>query len=93
MRNSTVTGKDPRIQTCGPSLLQNHDMSVHHEGELVIFRVKNVEMKMDYPTALTLARMLFAHGKQAKKFAGDFSLTTRSIAVLTDAEQHERKNW
>lgn len=93
MKLSTTTGKDARIQTCGPSLLKHQNFRVHHEHELVFVNFKGVEIKMDYPTALKLAQMIYGHAKQAKKFAGDYSKRVDAIGVLTDAEQHERLNF
>lgn len=83
----------PKIQTCGPALLKRHQMQVHHEGELVTIKIREVELKMDYPSAIKLAQMIYAHGKQAKKFAGDYRKQIDAIGVLTDAEQHERLNF
>ena len=84
---------DSKVQTITPSLLESLKMEVGHLGQQVYFKVGNHEFKMDYPSALKLSILLRAHGKQAKKFAGDFSRNLEGCAVLTDAEQNYKRGW
>jgi hypothetical protein len=83
----------PKIQTIGQSVLERTLFKVRHEGQEVVLVIGNHEVRMDYPTALNVAHMLRAHGRQAKKFAGDYSRKFEVGGVLTDLEQHERLNF
>lgn len=68
------------------NLLQKQRIEVATEGELVVFRVGNSEMKMDYETAIQLSTWMRVRGKQAKRNAGDVSRRWSVIGQLTAVE-------
>ena len=90
---ATAPRQKKEIQTVGESILQQTLFKVRHEGQEVVLTIGSSEIRMDYPTALNVAHMLRDHGKQAKKFAGDFSVQFEVGGILTDLEQHERLNF
>lgn len=65
------------------NLMQQHRISVDCEGDLVVMRLGNVEVKLPYETALTLSQWLRVRGKEAKRFAGDTSHQFRVLGTLT----------
>lgn len=71
------------------SLLQKQKISVDCEGELVVFKVGNVEMKLDHETAIQLSTWLRVRGKEAKRIAGDTSRHWSVIGNLTAVEGGE----
>ncbi len=93
MKTTQRERKDPRIQTIGPTILPSQGIEVRHEGTLVILKIGNAELKMDYPTAFTISDMLRGHGKQAKKFNGDARRHWGGFSVMTDAEENARRNF
>lgn len=72
------------------NLLQKQRLAVSTEGPLVVLRVGNVEIKMEYETAIQLSTWLRVRGKQAKRFAGDDSRRWHIIGNLTAVEAGER---
>lgn len=66
-------------------LMQKHRIAVESEGELVVMRLGNVEVKLPYQTAFTLSQWLRVRAKEAKRRAGDTSMTFRLLGTLRDA--------
>lgn len=64
------------------SLLSRQRISVHSEGELVVLRVGNADIRMPYETAIQLSTWLRVRGKEAKRLAGDTSRHWSIIGVL-----------
>jgi hypothetical protein len=52
------------------SLLQKERIEVATEGELVVLRIGNSEMKMDHATAIQLSTWMRVRGKEAQRNAG-----------------------
>lgn len=52
-------------------LLKPQKIEVSTEGELVVLKIGNATMKMDYETALQLSTWMRVRGKEAKRVAGD----------------------
>jgi len=92
-QGSILTRKDPRIQTIAPTVLQKQDIAIWHEGELVKLQVGTGVLTFDYPTAFKVTGLLRYHAKQAKGFAGDGSKNWSTFAVLTDAEENDKRGW
>lgn len=67
-------------------MLTNQQVSVHNEGELVVLRLGNVEIKMEYDTAIKLSTWLRVKGKKAKTLAGDTSRHWTIIGQLQEVE-------
>lgn len=67
------------------ALLREHRIAVDAEGDLVVLRIGNVEMKMPYETALKLSQWLRIRAKQAKATAGDTARHWSAVGILTDA--------
>jgi hypothetical protein len=65
-------------------LLKPQRISVATEGELVVFKVGNTEMKMPYDVAIQLSTWLRIRGKEAKRNAGDTATHWSVIGNLTD---------
>lgn len=72
------------------SLLARQRLAVSAEGPLVTLKAGNVEIKMEYETAIQLSTWLRVRGKEAKRFAGDDSRRWHIIGNLTAVEAGER---
>jgi hypothetical protein len=72
------------------SLLRQQQTSVRLEGELVVLRFGNVEIKMEGETAIQLSTWLRVKGKHAKRIAGDTSRHWTVIGNLKAVEAGER---
>lgn len=72
------------------AVLKPEIVGVRHEGELVVLKFGNTEIKMHYTHALQLSGWLRVHGKAAKRLAGDHSVNWAVRANLTAAENGER---
>ncbi len=73
------------------AILQKTQYKVWAEGSTVTVQFGNVPITMDYKTALELAQFLRVTGRQAKANAGDRSVTIRTLGLLTDAEEDEKR--
>lgn len=74
------------------NLLQKQRIEVKTEGELVVLKIGNAEMKMDYETAIQVSTWLRVRGKEAKRIAGDDSRRWSIIGNL-DAVQGGERPW
>jgi hypothetical protein len=66
------------------ALLKKQRIEVATEGELVVFRIGNAEMKMDHATALQISTWMRIRGKEAQRNAGavaHWSITGNLAAV------------
>ena len=63
---------------------------VLQQNDQVVLRIGNADITMAYEDAIVLGQKLRYRGKQAKAFAGDISRHWSVIAVLGDAETHEK---
>ncbi len=73
-----------------PDLLQKQRIDVHCDGQLVVLRIGNAEMKMEHETAIQLSTWLRFHGKEAKRIAGDTRRHWSVIGNLSAVESGER---
>lgn len=71
-------------------LLKRQRLEVAAEGTLVVLKIGNAEMKMDYETAIQLSTWLRVRGKEAKRIAGDTSRHWSVIGNLTAVEDGHR---
>jgi len=71
-------------------LLQKQRIEVASEGTLVVLRIGNAELKMDYETAIQLSTWLRIRGKEAKNLAGDRSRHWSAVGNLAALEAGER---
>jgi len=71
-------------------LLRRQRVEVLTEGPLVVLKVGNAEMRMEYETAIQLSTWLRVRGKEAKRLAGDTSRHWSVIGNLAAVEQGER---
>lgn len=71
-------------------LLRKQRIEVRTEGQLVVLKVGNTEMKMEHDTAIQLSTWLRVRGKEAKRNAGDYSQHWSVIGNLTAVEHGER---
>jgi hypothetical protein len=72
------------------NLLQKQHLSVFTEGELVVLKVGNAELRMPYETAIQLSTWMRVRGKEAKRLAGDVSRHWTVIGKLEAVEAGER---
>lgn len=72
------------------TLLQRQRIEVKAEGELVVLKIGNAEMKMGYETAIQLSTWLRVRGKEAKRIAGDDSRRWSVIGNLEAVQAGER---
>lgn len=68
------------------SLLKPQQTTVTLEGELVVLRIGNTEIKMEGETAIQLSTWLRVRGKEAKRIAGDTSRHWTVIGRLDAVE-------
>lgn len=73
----------PAIHTV-PDLLTPQRLSVESQGETVIIRVGNSELKMHYEDALKISQWIRSRAKEAKRRAGDMSRHWSAIGILDD---------
>jgi hypothetical protein len=71
-------------------LLQRQRIEVRTEGQLVVLRVGNAELRMEHETAIQLSTWLRVRGKEAKRIAGDASRHWTGIGHLEAVEAGER---
>lgn len=71
-------------------LLQKQRIEVRAEGETVLLKIGNAEMRMDYEAAIQLSTWLRVRGKEAKRNAGDHSRRWMVIGNLAAVEAGER---
>ena len=72
------------------SLLKQQQTSVILDGELVVLKIGNLEIKMEGETAIQVSTWLRVRGKQAKRIAGDTSRHWTVIGNLKAVEAGER---
>ena len=68
------------------SLLRRERVAVASEGDLVVLTFGNVEIKLEYETALLLSQWIRMRAKEAKRFAGDGSTHWSIVGTLHDAQ-------
>lgn len=71
-------------------VLNRHNFKVDQEGDQVILRAGDVNIRMGYMIGIKLAFRLMFKSKKAKRWAGDTSKISEHIAELTDYEDDER---
>jgi hypothetical protein len=71
-------------------MLNKQKIQVCTEGQLVILKIGNTEIKMEYDTAIQLSTWLRVKGKEAKRFAGDDSRKWTIIGRLDTVLQGGR---
>jgi hypothetical protein len=71
-------------------MLNPNIVVVDHQGPLVTLKLGNVEIKMEYETAIQLSTWLRVHGKAAKRAAGDDSRKWQVIGNLEAVEAGDR---
>lgn len=70
-------------------LLKRQNVSVDHEGQLVVFKVGNATMKIPYDVAFQISTWMRYHAKIAKRIAGDTSRHWTIIGRLEAVENGE----
>lgn len=65
-------------------LLKPQRIEVYADGELVVLKIGNAELKMGYETALQLSTWMRVRAKEAKHLAGDTSRHWSVIGNLSD---------
>ena len=68
-----------------PSLLTQQNVSVEIEGELVVIKVGNSDLKMHYSDALQVSQWIRVRAKEAKHLAGDKSRHWSVVGTLHNA--------
>ena len=66
-------------------LLKKQKIVVTSEGEDVLMKLGNVEIRLRYETALLLSQWLRVRAKEAKRRAGDTGMHWGAIGTLHDA--------
>lgn len=69
------------------NLLKQERIAVGSEGDLVVINFGNVEIKLEYETALLLSQWVRVRAKEAKKRAGDVSRHWSCVGTLYDASR------
>lgn len=72
------------------SLAKPTQFGVRAEGEVVVLRIGNTDIRMDYETALTLSTWMRVRSKEAKRAAGDNSRKWSVVGKLSMIEAGER---
>lgn len=72
------------------NLLKQQQTTVSLEGELVVLKIGNTEIRMEGETAIQLSTWLRVRGKEAKRIAGDNSRHWTVIGRLDAVEAGER---
>ena len=67
-------------------LLKPQRIEVSTEGTLVVLKIGNAEMRMDYETAIQLSTWMRIRGKEAKRLAGDDRRHWSVVGNLTALE-------
>lgn len=83
--------RGPRSQEVG-GILQRYGWDVQQEGDRVLLKIGNAQIRMGYLVALRLGFRLMFRGRQAKRWAGDLSTGFDHNAELTDMESDIRKD-
>lgn len=65
-------------------MLNKQSVSVALDGQLVVLKIGNAEIKMEYETAIQLSTWLRVRGKEAKAIAGDHSRKWHIVGKLSD---------
>lgn len=65
-----------------PAVMRQENVSVESEGELVVMRFGNSELKMHYEDALKFSQWIRVRAKEAKRRAGDVSRHWSAIAII-----------
>lgn len=73
-------------------MLNKQQVQVQTQGEMVLLKIGNTEIKMEYETAIQLSTWLRVRGKEAKRIAGDDSRKWTVIGKL-DAIQAGERPW
>lgn len=68
------------------NLMARERIVVSSDGDLVVLKVGNVDMRFHYETALLLSQWLRVRAKEAKRRAGDVSRHWSAIGILHDAQ-------
>ncbi len=71
-------------------IAQKRKYGVKTVGTGVELDISGAQIVFDYETALRLSQMLRMAGKEAKRNAGDVSRHWNTIAMLGDAETHDK---
>jgi hypothetical protein len=72
------------------SLLNKQLVSVRNEGQIVVLKIGNSEMKMDHEAALQISTWMRVKAKEAKRLAGDNSRKWNVVGNLAAIEAGER---
>jgi ribosomal protein L6P/L9E len=75
--------KTPAIHV-KPSVYTPETVSVSSEGEIVVMKFGNTEVKMHYANALQFSQWVRLRAKEAKRRAGDTSRHWSAVGVLED---------
>ena len=73
-------------------MLNKQQVSVSAEGQVVMLKIGNTEIKMEYETAIQLSTWLRVKGKEAKANAGDHSRKWSVIGNLQNV-LHGGRPW
>lgn len=73
-----------------PSVLRPETVSVSDEGELVVMKIGNAELRMHYSDALTFSQWIRMRAKAAKRRAGDVSRHWSAVAELSDLSKLQK---
>ena len=72
------------------SLAKPTQFGVRAEGEVVVLRIGNTDLRMDYETAMTLSTWMRVRAKEAKRVAGDNSRKWNVVGKLSMIEAEGR---
>ena len=71
-------------------MLNKQTVSVSTKGQIVVVKIGNTEIEMDYETAIQLSTWMRVRGKEAKNNAGDHSRKWSCIGNRTGVMNGER---
>lgn len=66
-------------------ILKREVCSVGVDGQTVVLKFGNTEIKLDYTSALQVSQWMRIRAKEAKRNAGDTSRHWSAIGILSDA--------
>lgn len=73
-------------------LLKPTSYAAESQGSLVKVKLGNVNVTMDYNTALEIGALLRLRGRESRRNAGDTGARIRALGCLSDANEDE-KRW
>jgi len=73
------------VAVVSKNIMQQARIAIESEGELVVMKFGNTEIKVHYEAAFQISQWIRVRAKEAKRRAGDTSLRVSLLGTLHDA--------